>query len=125
MKSATLSIALMDGRIFGIFGAGGSTGNLSSILGINDGNSGNCGGAGRTGIVGTCMSLKIARSRFPSIFKSISAVGGSGKLGNSGNGILIGTKLNLGKRISIPTSTWERSSVISGILNGGILKIGN
>jgi hypothetical protein len=35
----------------------------------------------------------------------MSYVGGSGKLGNSGRGVLIGTKLNLGKRISNPTST--------------------
>lgn len=105
MKSATLRIALIEGRIFGILGAGGSTGSLRSILGINDGSSGNCGGAGRTGIVGTCISLKIVRSRLPTISKLISAVGGSGRFGNSGKGILIGTKLNLGKRISNPTST--------------------
>ena len=108
IKSATSNIELISGRIFGILGAGGSTGNLRSIFGINDGNSGNCGGQGSTGMLGTCISLNIPILNLANIFtisRFASIVGGSGKLGNSGNGILMGTKLNLGNTISRPTST--------------------
>ena len=118
IKVATLSIAFISGSIFGIFGAGGNTGKSILILGINDGGSGNVGGSGMTGIVGNDKPFRI------SMFTCIS-VGASGRLGNCGNGILIGTKFIFGNIMFIPSSIWERSIYMFGILNGGIGNTGN
>ena len=96
MKSATLSVALISGIILGILGAGGRTGNAISTFGMNDGSSGNCGGEGSTGILSEGMLIGAIV-----IFIS----GGSGRLGSCGKGRLIGTRLNLGKSMSIPNST--------------------
>ena len=123
IKSAILSIESMAGNILGILGAGGNTGRSILMLGMNDGGSGRVGGSGITGMVGNDMFLNAATSRF--IFRSTSTVGGSGRFGSCGSGILMGTKFIFGKTIFIPSSIWERSIYTFGILNAGIGNIGS
>jgi hypothetical protein len=103
-KSATFNTPLISGIILGILGAGGKTGKSIFTLGINDGGSGNVGGSGMTGIVGIESPTKKLISKLYKISQLTSTLGGSGKLGNCGNGILVGTKLTFGSTIFIPNS---------------------
>jgi hypothetical protein len=109
IKSATFNIALISGNILGIFGAGGNTGNCILMVGMNDGGSGNVGGSGITGIVGNDIPAKRSISKLYIISRLTSIVGGSGRLGNCGNGILSGTRFIFGNVMSIPSSICERS----------------
>lgn len=109
MKSATLRTAFISGNIFGIFGAGGNTGRSILMLGMNDGGSGNVGGSGITGMVGNDMlSMKLIFSPYK-ISRFTSTLGGSGKFGNCGNGIFIGTKFIFGNMIFMPSSICDKS----------------
>lgn len=47
-------------------------------------------------------------------------VGGAGRFGICGKGILVGTNMKLGSEIFIPTFICDRSKNMFGILNGGI-----
>ena len=72
------------------------------LVAIFDIGSGSVGGSGITGIVGNDISLNKSIFRF--IVQSTSTVGGSGRLGSCGSGILIGTKFIFGSTIFIPRS---------------------
>jgi hypothetical protein len=115
MVSAILSVAFILLGISGILGAGGRRGNSISILGRRDGGVGKSGGLGKRGRSGIEKSKSI----------SILYCGGSGRSGNFNNAILVGTKLNLGSKISIHKFILERSSMMFGILKGGMGRIGN
>ncbi len=108
-NSAAVSAHWIADDIAGSLGAGGSTGSSRFTCGINPGSSGNCGGAGSCGIFGI-----VNKSRF------MLTVGGAGRFGICGNGILVGTNMKLGNVIFIPIFIRERSKKIFGILNGGI-----
>ena len=109
MNSATLRMIFISGNIFGIFGAGGSTGKSILTLGINDGGSGSVGGSGITGIVGKFMPATKFTSNHQRTSRFTSTFGGSGRFGNFGNGIFIGTKFIFGKVIFIPSSICDIS----------------
>ena len=108
-NSAAVSAHCIADDIAGSLGAGGSTGSSRFTCGINPGNSGSCGGAGSCGIFGI-----VNRSRLTL------TVGGAGKFGICGRGMLVGTNMKFGSVIFIPIFIRDRSKKIFGILNGGI-----
>jgi len=83
------------------------------MFGINDGGSGRVGGPGIIGIVGNEYDNDnpFIKSKFNHhiISRFISIFGGSGRFGNCGNGILIGTKFIFGNIIFIPSSICDIS----------------
>lgn len=109
INQATVSAACIAEEMAGSLGAGGNTGSSRFTCGINPGNAGNCGGIGNCGILGTVKRSKL-----------ILIVGGGGRFGICGNGILVGTNMKFGREIFIPTFIRDRSKNMFGILNGGI-----
>ncbi|HMT27495.1 MAG TPA: hypothetical protein PKD96_04260, partial [Candidatus Absconditabacterales bacterium] len=99
------------GVILGIFGGGGNVGKLIFIDGKKEGNGGRFGGVGKIGKSGIETDGKSKKGRSIvhkfRVSKSIVTGGGSGRFGTLGNGIELGTKLNLGSKTSIPKSILE------------------
>ncbi len=108
-NSAAVNAPWIADDIAGSFGAGGNTGSSRFTCGINPGSAGNCGGAGSCGIFGMV-----------NISKLMLTVGGAGRFGICGRGILVGTNMKFGRVIFIPILIRDRSKKIFGILNGGI-----